>query len=334
MTLKEQVLNELELNRGKSISGTALAEKLYVSRGAVWKAIKSLRNDGYEINAVTNKGYMLSENSNILSKAGIMPFLNDKTKNIVTLDIRKTVTSTNTVLKEIALNGGKQGYVLISEQQTAGKGRLGRSFYSPNDTGIYMSVLLRPKMTIEDSLLITTSTAVAVSKAIEKLCDKKARIKWVNDIFVDGRKVCGILTESSLDTESGRLEYAVVGIGVNISKPNDGFPDDIKNTAGGFLDNVKGNVRCRLIAEILNQLAEQMENLSSKYYLEEYKKRCFLIGKNITVIKPSGNKTAKAIGIDDNVRLIVEYDDKTVEHLSSGEVSINIDNLNQVNGYK
>ena len=141
MTLKEQVLNELELNRGKSISGTALAEKLYVSRGAVWKAIKSLRNDGYEINAVTNKGYMLSENSNLLSKAGIMPFLNDKTKNIVTLDIRKTVTSTNTVLKEIAINGGNQGYVLISEQQTAGKGRLGRSFYSPNNTGIYMSVL-------------------------------------------------------------------------------------------------------------------------------------------------------------------------------------------------
>lgn len=330
MTLKEQVLNELEFNRGKNISGTALAEKLYVSRGAVWKAIKSLRNDGYEINAVTNKGYMLSENSNIISNSGIMPFLNDKTKNIVTFDIRKTVTSTNTVLKEIANNGAKQGYVLISEQQTAGKGRLGRSFYSPNDTGIYMSVLLRPKMTIEDSLLITTSTAVAVSKAIEKLCDKKAGIKWVNDIFVDGRKVCGILTESSLDTESGRLEYAVVGIGVNISKPKDGFPDDIENTAGGFLDNVKGNVRCRLIAEIINQLAEQMENLSSKYYLEEYKNRCFLIGENITVIKPNGNKTAKATGIDDKVRLIVEYEDNTVEHLSSGEISINISNLNQV----
>ena len=334
MTLKEQVLYELELNRGKNISGTALAEKLYVSRGAIWKAVKSLRNDGYEINAVTNKGYSLSENSSMLSKTGIIPFLNEKTKNRITLDIRSSVTSTNTVLKEIAHNGVKEGYVLISEQQTAGKGRMGRSFYSPNGTGIYMSVLLRPKMTIEDSLLITTSTAVAVSKAIENLCDKKAKIKWVNDIFVDEKKVCGILTESSLDFESGRLEYAVVGIGVNISTPKDGFPDEIKNTAGGFLDKVKGNVRCRLIAEILNELTGQMENLSSKYYLNEYKKRSFLIGRQITVIKPSGNKTAKAIGIDDNVRLVVEYKDKTVEHLSSGEVSINIDNLNQVNNCK
>ena len=331
MTLKEQILNELEINRGKSISGTALAEKLYVSRGAIWKAVESLRNDGYEINAVTNKGYMLSENSNILSKAGITPYLNDKTKNTVKLDIRKTVTSTNTVLKEIANKGERQGYVLISEQQTAGKGRLGRSFYSPNDTGIYMSVLLRPKMTIEDSLLITTSAAVAVSRAIESLSQKKAKIKWVNDVFVDGRKVCGILTESSLDFESGRLEYAVVGIGVNISKPKDSFPDEIKNTAGGFLDNVKGNVRCRLIAEILNEFTAQMENLSSKHYLDEYKSRSFVIGKNITVVKPNENIKAKAVDIDDKARLVVEYEDKSVEHLLSGEVSIRLNNLNNIN---
>lgn len=328
MTLKEQVLCELELNRGKNISGTALAEKLYVSRGAIWKAVKSLRNDGYEINAVTNKGYSLSENSSILSKTGIMPFLNEKTKNKITLDIRRSVTSTNTVLKEIAHNGAKEGYVLISEQQTAGKGRMGRSFYSPNGTGIYMSVLLRPKMTIEDSLLVTTSTAVAVSRAIENLCEKKAKIKWVNDIFVDEKKVCGILTESSVDFESGRLEYAVVGIGVNISKPKDGFPDEIENTAGSFLDNTIGNMRCRLIAEILNELAEQMENLSSKYYLDEYKKRSFLIGRQITVIKSSGNKTAKAIDIDNKARLVVEYKDKTVEHLSSGEVSVRLNDSN------
>lgn len=324
MTLKEQVLNILEENKGESISGTDLAEKLFVSRSAVWKAIKSLRNDGHEISAVTNKGYALSVNSNVLSKSGIMPFLNDKTKNSITLDIRKTVTSTNTVLKEIALNGGKQGYVLVAGEQTAGKGRLGRAFYSPDNTGIYMSILLRPKMTIDDSLLITTSAAVAVSKAIEKLCDKEAKIKWVNDVFVDGRKVCGILTESALDFESGSLEYAIVGIGVNISKPENDFPDDIRNTAGGFLDNVKGNVRCRLVAEILNEFSNQMENLSSRYYLDEYKRRSFLIGKNITVIKPNGNKEAKAIDIDNKARLVVQYADKSIEHLSSGEVSVRL----------
>lgn len=324
MTLKEQVLNILEENKGKSISGTDLADKLFVSRSAIWKTIKALKNDGYEISAVTNKGYTLSKDSSILSKAGIMPFLNEKTKNITILDIRQTVTSTNTVLKEIALSGGKQGYVLIAQEQTAGKGRLGRSFYSPNNTGIYLSILLRPKMTIENSLLITTSAAVAVARAVEKLCSKEAKIKWVNDVFVDGRKICGILTESSLDCESGRLEYAVVGIGVNISKPESDFPDEIKNTAGGFLDNVKGNVRCKLIAEILNEFANQMENLSSRYYLDEYKRRSLLIGKNITVIKPSGNKRAKAIDIDNKARLVVEYADKSIEHLSSGEVSIRL----------
>lgn len=324
MTLKEQVLNILEENKGKSISGTDLADKLFVSRSAIWKTIKALKNDGYEISAVTNKGYTLSKDCNILSKAGIMPFLNEKTKNSTILDIRQTVTSTNTVLKEIALSGGKEGYVLIAQEQTAGKGRLGRSFYSPNNTGIYLSILLRPKMTIEDSLLITTSAAVAVSRAVEKLCSKNAKIKWVNDVFVDGRKICGILTESSLDFESGRLEYAVVGIGVNISKPESDFPDEIKNTAGGFLDNVKGNVRCKLIAEILNEFANQMENLSSRYYLDEYKHRSLLIGKNITVIKPSGNKKAKAIDIDNKARLVVEYADKSIEHLSSGEVSIRL----------
>ncbi len=138
MTLKEQVLNILEENKGKSISGTDLADKLFVSRSAIWKTIKALKNDGYEISAVTNRGYTLSKDSNILSKAGIMPFLNEKTKNSTILDIRQNVTSTNTVLKEIALNGGKQGYVLIAQEQTAGKGRLGRSFYSPNNTGIYL----------------------------------------------------------------------------------------------------------------------------------------------------------------------------------------------------
>lgn len=324
MTLKEQVLNILEENKGKSISGTDLADKLFVSRSAIWKTIKALKNDGYEISAVTNRGYTLSKDSNILSKAGIMPFLNEKTKNSTILDIRQTVTSTNTVLKEIALSGGKQGYVLIAQEQTAGKGRLGRSFYSPNNTGIYLSILLRPKMTIEDSLLITTSAAVAVSRAVEKLCSKEAKIKWVNDVFVDGRKICGILTESSLDFESGRLEYAVVGIGVNISKPESDFPDEIKNTAGGFLESVKGNVRCKLIAEILNEFANQMENLSSRYYLDEYKRRSLLIGKDITVIKPSGNKKAKAIDIDNKARLVVEYADKSIEHLSSGEVSIRL----------
>lgn len=323
MELKEQVLRALEENKGETISGEELSKKLFVTRSAIWKAVSSLRKDGYAISAVTNKGYMLSSESDILSSTGINAYLSEKAKRF-RFDIRESVGSTNTELKSLAQNGEKAGLVLIAKKQTNGKGRRGRSFYSPNQTGVYFSILIRPKITLDDSLLITTSTAVAVSKAIEKLSDKKAMIKWVNDIFVDNKKVCGILTEASLDMECGGLDYAVVGIGVNLSKPIGDFADEIKDIAGGFLDDIKGNIRCRLIAEILNEFANQMSNITSRAYLDEYRKRCFLIEKQVYVIKSDSKTKALVLDIDDKARLHVKYENGETEYLSSGEVSIKL----------
>lgn len=321
MELKQQVLKILEENRGNSVNGARIAEKLFVTRSAVWKAMKALQKDGYRINAVTNKGYCLLPFNDIVSAESITPFLKGKASAFV-LDVRESVTSTNTVAKECASQGAIEGTVILAREQTAGKGRMGRTFYSPNSSGIYFTVILRPKLNLEDSLLITTATAVAVAKAIEKVSGSKADIKWVNDIYVSGKKVCGILTEASFNIENGGLEYAVVGIGINIVTKD--FPEDIKSVAGSvFSSKPEGTpVTSILVAEILNELADCKDSFSDKRYLEEYRNRSFLLGKEILVLKKNDAIPAKAVSIDEKARLVVEYEDHTSEALSSGEVSV------------
>jgi len=321
MELKQQVLGILELNRGNSISGAKLAEALFVTRSSIWKAIKALQKDGYDIAAVTNKGYCLNTRNDIVSAESIHPYLQGEAKNF-TLEVHNKVTSTNTIAKELAGKGAKEGTVIVAHEQTAGRGRMGRSFYSPTSTGVYFSIILRPTLNLESSLLITTSIAVAVAKAIESLADVKAEIKWVNDIFVNGKKVCGILTEASLNCENGGLEYAVVGIGINIS--TNSFPEDIQSVAGSIYTDKPNHtpITSRLVAEVLNNIATCLGSLTSKEYLEEYRKRSFLIGQEILIIRGNTTIPAVAIEIDDKAQLIVEYSNKERAVLSSGEVSV------------
>jgi BirA family transcriptional regulator, biotin operon repressor / biotin---[acetyl-CoA-carboxylase] ligase len=323
MELKQQVLKLLEENRGNSVNGAKLASELFVTRSAIWKAIKALQKDGYRITAVTNKGYCLSSHNDIVSAESIIPFLKEDAVKF-TLDVRQTVTSTNTLAKELAAQGAKEGTVIIAREQTEGRGRMGRSFYSPNSSGIYFTIIVRPTLNLEDSLLITTATAVAVAQAMEAVAKVKAEIKWVNDIFVEGKKVCGILTEASINFESGGLEYAVVGIGINVATRD--FPQEIQSVAGSLFIDKPGDapVTSMLVANILNNISQCMNSLSDKRYLEEYRKRSFLIGKDIYVIKGNNTIPAKALDIDDKARLVVEYEDKTREALSSGEVSVRI----------
>lgn len=326
MDLKHQVLAILEENRGTYINGAKLAEKLYVTRSSIWKAIKALQKENYRIEAVTNKGYRLLPDNDIVSAESIKPFLNSLASKYL-LDVRQTVSSTNTIAKELASKGAREGTVILALEQTEGRGRMGRSFYSPKGSGIYFSIILRPRLSIEDALLITTSAAVAVAQAIEKVGGVEAKIKWVNDIYVQDKKVCGILTEASLDFESGGLEYAVVGIGINID--TNSFPDDIKDIAGSiFRDKPKNNpVSSMLVAEILNNISVMTPLITDKKYLDEYRRRSFLIGKDIYVLKGKEIIPAKALDIDEKARLVVEYDDQSREALHSGEVSIRIQSI-------
>ncbi len=321
MDLKQKILKMLEANRGRNVNGSIMAEKLSVTRTAIWKNIKQLQDEGYQINAVRNLGYCLKNSNDILTAESIAPYLRGKSKSFQ-FDVRKTVTSTNTLAKEMAVSGAPEGTVVIATKQTEGRGRMGRSFYSPASTGLYLSLILRPKLDLNDSLLITTSAAVAVAKAIESITNNEVQIKWVNDLFMNDKKVCGILTEASLNIENGGLEYAVVGIGINVTTQE--FPDDIKKIAGSIFSDKPENkpITSILAAEVLNNLSASMDNLTDHSYLLEYKKRSFLIGKELIVLKGNDTKPAKAIDIDDRARLIVEYLDGTKEALSSGEVSV------------
>ena len=185
MSVKDEVLKELENHKGEYISGGQLSEVLNVSRNSIWKAIKTLENNGYKIDAIPNRGYCLAQESDILSSFSIKQHMHSD----LNITVYPSVSSTNTFLKELAEQGADEGTVIIAQEQTAGRGRTGKSFYSPANTGLYISILLRPDIPAEEALFLTTSTAVAVSKAIEDICNKKAQIKWVNDVFIDNKNI-------------------------------------------------------------------------------------------------------------------------------------------------
>lgn len=322
MSIKDEVLKELELHKGDYISGGELASVLGVSRNAIWKAIKVLEKNGYTIDAIPNKGYCLASDNDILSAQSISQFLN------MDLDIlvEKCVTSTNTVLKEKAEQGARHGTVLIAEEQTNGRGRMGKSFYSPVGSGIYLSILLRPDIPAQEALFLTTSAAVATARAIEDVSEKKADIKWVNDIYIEGKKVCGILTEAAFNIETGKLDYAIVGIGINICYPNDGFPPEIDDIATAIFDKSSDSVNKRsiLIANLLNYFMEYYDNFEDQKYVSEYIYRSMIIGKEITVIDGQNSRDAVASKIDNQCRLKVQFDDGSEKWINSGEVSIKV----------
>lgn len=323
MSAKQHVLSVLEQNKGNSVSGARLAGELSISRNAVWKAIKALQSEGYAISAVPNKGYCLSEENDILSVESITPYLADNLKEL-SLMVHKSVTSTNTLLKELAGEGEKEGKVLIAEEQTGGRGRLGRKFYSPAKTGIYMSILLRPKLTVDDALFITTSAAAAVAEAIESVTGCEASIKWVNDIYCNGKKVCGILTEAGVDFEGGGLEYCIVGIGINVARPLEDFPEELKDIADGIFETrlYSSDLRSRLAAEILNRFWGYYKEFHNKNFIKEYRERSFLIGREISVLMGDKQEKATALDIDERARLIVKLTNGEIKALSSGEVSV------------
>lgn len=243
---------------------------------------------------------------------------------IVRLEYYETLPSTNTALKEKALNGEKEGLVIIAGNQTAGRGRFNRKFYSPSVSGIYMSILLRPKTSGFDTTLLTTAAAVSVAKSAENLSGKKTQIKWVNDVLIEGKKICGILTEGAINPKTATPDYIVLGIGVNAFTPENGFDKEIENIATSVFSTPDPDLKARLTAEIINTFFDIYKDLESKNFLDEYKSRSAVIGKEINVIKNSTVVSAKALDIDDKCRLLVEYGDKTREFLQSGEISIKI----------
>ena len=323
MTIKEQILTLLEEEQGNYISGERIGNRLQVSRSAIWKAIKDLKKSGYQIDAITNKGYCLLKDADILREERIRFYLEDSLSELNVM-VRSSVTSTNALVKENAAKGEKEGLILIADHQTQGRGRYGRTFFSPDGSGVYFSILLRPQMRADDAPSLTTLAAVAVARGIEKVFADLVEIKWVNDLFFNGKKICGILTEGSFDMETNGMEYVVVGIGINVYEPQGGFPVELESIAGSLAHQkeIKKDNRNRLVAECINYFFEYYYNFSRKKYLDDYRKRSMILGKQIEVIKGEAYQLAKAVDIDAECRLLVEYPDGKQELLSSGEVRI------------
>lgn len=252
-------------------------------------------------------------------KTKIVGYLRRCTKSVF-IDTVDSVPSTNDEIKLRAQNGENEITVLIAESQTKGKGTKGRSFFSPDGSGCYMSFLLRPAYSAEDCTLLTTAAAVAVAKAIDKFTDKQPQIKWVNDVYVDRKKVAGILTEASLDKSGRGLEYAVVGIGINLWEPCSGFPEEIKNIAASI--NLDKKLKNEFIAEIINVFTDYYDALPAREYLDEYRNRLFFLGEDIRVTRGDESFVARAVDIDSMCHLIVERDSGEIQTLFVGEITV------------
>jgi BirA family biotin operon repressor/biotin-[acetyl-CoA-carboxylase] ligase len=321
MSVKNNILHILESNKGKTVSGQELADMLEVSRTAVWKAINSLKVEGYSIESTPNKGYSLAESSDVLSAEGIRLYLNEEFKNIP-ITVHKTIGSTNTEAKILAVQNAQHGTTIVSEEQTKGRGRFGRDFFSPSDSGIYMSIILKPELNIENSVLITSATAVVVCNAIEKFTSVSPKIKWVNDIFIDNKKVCGILTEAVTNFESGMMDCVVVGIGINVKTKNEDFPMELQNKAGSIFIDDDSFIRNQLTAEIINNVLKISKKLEDKDFMPAYKQRSMILGEHILYKKDNNWHEGYASDIDDYGGLIVFTADGQKITLNSGEVSI------------
>ncbi|MCQ2505672.1 MAG: biotin--[acetyl-CoA-carboxylase] ligase [Lachnospiraceae bacterium] len=329
MRIKENILLILEENKGNPISGEEIAEKIGCTRAGVWKAIKQLQNDGYSIDAVSNKGYTLKVSGDILSESFISKKIEEAGYNLKVICEEKT-DSTNEYAKRLSSEFQNDDLLIVSAEQTAGKGRKGRSFYSPSDTGVYFSLLLHPNCSPEEATNLTTLAVTAEAVALEKITGYKTEIKWVNDIRIRNKKISGILTEGSTSFEDGKMNYVVIGIGVNLYEPEAGFPEDIKDIAGAvFEDSVqRENIRNLVVSEIVIRLLDYYNSFNKRTYLKDYESRCFVIGKNVTIISSSheaiNDEEVFVLGIDKDCHLHVRHSDGHESFLSSGEISVRI----------
>ncbi len=319
MATKDAVLQALR-ETISPLSGEQLALRLGITRSAVWKAIRALQKDGCRIEASTRTGYVLAESPDILSESEIRRFLTQEEIGR-RIEVHPELDSTNIRAKQLAAQGAPHGTLVVADSQTSGRGRFSRRFYSPPRSGIYLSIILRPALPAERAVMITSLSAVAAARAIESQADVDVGIKWVNDLYINGKKCCGILCEASMDFESGGLEYVVAGIGINTARMQ--FPEELKDIATSVENECGTPVsRSRLIAEIANQVSALYADLSAGSFMAENRRRSVVIGREITVLSAAEPYAAKAEDIDNQGRLIVRLADGRTEVLNSGEISI------------
>ena len=324
ITTKDHVLYRLRTADG-FVSGETLSKELKISRAAVNIAVKALKSEGYEIESVTQKGYRLICGEERLSVGEILSYCKPEKAGNIT--VYGSVGSTNEVLKELAAKEkATAGDCVIADCQTSGKGRRGRRFVSPKGKGLYFSILLDTKKLPAETLAeLTAWGAVATAQAIKDVCGVSCGIKWVNDLVYGTKKLCGILTELSLEAETGRVQSVVMGIGINVNETAEDFPRDLADIATSIREICGEKIsRAKLCAALIAHLDDMRRAFPAEKdrYLTAYRDRCAILGKTVTVEKPDGVFSGTAEAIDENFRLTVRWEDGTVETLNSGEVSV------------
>ncbi len=341
MSTKTELLSLLSENPGAFYSGQEIAERLGISRNSIWKAANSLKEQGFEVESRAGVGYRLAADRDIISR----DVLASEIAHPCNIHVFEKIDSTNNYAKGLDVAGGP--HLIIASEQTAGRGRLGRSFYSPAEKGIYMSLAFEPHFDLDKSLFVTTLSAVAMCRAIEDVTGLIPKIKWVNDIYLNGKKLAGILTEAESNFESGKIQKIIVGVGVNCFACD--MPEEIQDVAtcleagGAARPNAQsasrpgadaasgeagagagcarsGFTRNALIAAFCNQFFDMIDNFDQQAILRDYKRRSFIIGEQILIYNPAIAREigrtderlhdgirARAIDIDENGGLVVEF---------------------------
>jgi len=319
--MKKEILEYLIDSKGY-VSGQMLCDKFGVSRTAIWKVISALKEEGYDIDSIPRKGYQLKRSADVLTSSEIGSRLDSVWlgKNLYCYD---TIDSTNTEIKRLAENGAPHGTLAVAEMQTAGKGRRGRSWLQYPGSMLSFSFLLRPEISTSKASMLTILGALAVSRGIEKICGIRPDIKWPNDILVNDKKICGILTEMTLEMTA--IQYVVVGIGINVNIKD--FPDEISNIAGSlYLETGKPIHRASLLCECIHAYEELYErfiiNKDLSFAIDEYNSKLINFGRQVKVLDPQDEYCGVCEGMDSEGQLLVRVEDGSIKEVYAGEVSV------------
>lgn len=319
---QQRVCAALQAAEGAYLSGEELSRSIGITRAAVWKAVEALRRQGYDIEARTGRGYRLRQSPDLLRRETVEAYLSAPRAD---WEVLESVDSTNSACRRLALEGAEDGTVVMADCQTAGRGRRNRSFQSPAGRGLFLSILWRPGCTPDKLLPLTALSAVAVYRAVERVCGLNLRIKWPNDLVLHGKKLGGILTEMALEGESGLVSHAVVGIGLNVHHLPSDFEGQVRDIATSLDMELDGRVcRGKLAAALLEELDYLRGEVlfAPEKWLEPYRAACLNIGQTVQLIRGETRERVEAVAVDGQFGLVVRHENGELETVRSGEVSV------------
>ena len=319
---QQRVCAALQAAEGAYLSGEELSRSIGITRAAVWKAVEALRRQGYDIEARTGRGYRLRQSPDLLRRETVEAYLSAPRAD---WEVLESVDSTNSACRRLALEGAEDGTVVMADCQTAGRGRRNRSFQSPAGRGLFLSILWRPGCTPDKLLPLTALSAVAVYRAVERVCGVNLRIKWPNDLVLNGKKLGGILTEMALEGESGLVSHAVVGIGLNVHHLPSDFEGQVRDIATSLDMELDGRVcRGKLAAALLEELDYLRGEVlfAPEKWLEPYRAACLNIGQTVQLIRGEIRERVEAVAVDGQFGLVVRHENGELETVRSGEVSV------------